>query len=190
MMALLAGCGGNSSGDAVDATLPDAPAASGSTKTEIAAPTTPATPTTVNAASGTASGTPSRKPCDLLTKKIAEEALGIAVGAPTQAPGQGNETCNYRATDTSVTAMVYLTTYAAKGSTAALDQAAAQFKNAYAVNGVGDAARVSVDEHAIGVLKGDFVFAVGLIPPSRGQVITPVTEAQMVKLANAVLERV
>ncbi len=47
--------------------------------------------------------------------------------------------------------MVYLTTYAAKGTTAALS------------------------------------FVVGLIPPSRGQVLTPVTAAQMVKLANASL---
>lgn len=148
------------------------------------------TPSTVNSAPSSGSGTPSTKPCDLLTKTIAEDALGIPVGDPAQVPGAGNETCNYRARDTSVTAMVYLTTYAATGSEAVLDQAAAQFANAHPVDGVGDAARVSIEEHAIGVLKGDIVFGIGLILPGAGQGITPVTEAQMVKLADAVLDRI
>ena len=103
--------------------------------------TTAGSTTTVDGSSSSGSGTPSRKPCDLLTKEIAEAALGVAVGAPTQAPGQGNETCNYRATGTSSIAMVYLTTYAVKGTEAGLDAAATQFKNAYAVDGVGDSAR-------------------------------------------------
>ncbi|MEO5843102.1 MAG: DUF3558 family protein [Acidimicrobiales bacterium] len=184
MMTVFAACGGDSNGEGEKTAPSGATAAS---ESNAAAPTASTTSTAVTAASGSGSGTPSRKPCDLLSKRIAEDALGVPVAAPTQVPGPGNETCNYRATDTSVTAMVYLTTYTAKGTTAALDQAAAQFKNAYAVSGVGDAARVSIDEHAIGVLKGDFVFAVGLIPPTKGQTITPVTEAQMVKLANAVL---
>ena len=145
------------------------------------------TPTTASNATGTGSGTPSRKPCDLLTKTIAEEALGIPVGAPMQAPGEGNETCNYPAADKAQIARVYLTTYAVKGSLPVLNQAATQFKNAYAVNGVGDAARVSIEDHVIGVLKGDFVFGIGMIPVSQGQTIAPVTEAQLVKLANAVL---
>jgi hypothetical protein len=145
------------------------------------------TPTTVNGTAGSGFGTPSRKPCVLLTKQIAEQALGIPVGAPHEAPGQGNETCNYPAADTSQIARVYLTTYAAIGSVAVLDQAAAQFTNAHAVDGVGDAARVSLEDHAIGVLKGDLVFGIGLIPPSQAQDITPVTEQQMIKLANAVL---
>lgn len=174
MMALLAACGGgDDDGKAV------APGAVDQTTTS--------TSTSVSVTTGTASGTPSRKPCDLLTKKIAEKALGIPVGAAKQAPGEGNETCNYGAADTAQLARVYLTTHTVKGSTAVLDQAAAQFKNAYAVTGVGDAARVSIEDHVIGVLKGDFVFGVGMIPVSQGQTISPVTEAQLVKLANAVL---
>ena len=47
--------------------------------------------------------------------------------------------------------------------------------------------RVSLDDHAIGVLKGDFVFAIGMILPSDGQALAPVTEKQMVDVANAVL---
>lgn len=179
--ALLVACGGD------DDAATTAPTSIATTKAATGTAVAETTPATVNGTPGSGSGTPSRKPCDLLTKQIAEQALGIPVGAPTQAPGQGNETCNYDAADKSVLARVYLTTYAVKGSVAVLDQAAAQFTNAYAVEGVGDAARVSIEEHAIGVLKGDFVFAIGLIPPSHGQDITPVTEQQMVKLANAVL---
>lgn len=68
-----------------------------------------------------------------------------------------------------------------------LDAAAAQFTKAYAVDGVGAAARVSLEDHAIGVLKGDVVIAIGLIPPSSGTDIAPVTEAQLVKVAKAVV---
>ncbi len=179
MLLLLAACGGG------DDKKTAAPGAVDQTTTTVAGATS--TTTSVSVTTGTASGTPSRKPCDLLTKKIAEEALGIPVGAPMQAPGEGNETCNYPAADKAQIARVYLTTYAVKGSLPVLNQAATQFKNAYAVNGVGDAARVSIEDHVIGVLKGDFVFGVAMIPVSQGQTIAPVTEAQLVKLANAVL---
>jgi hypothetical protein len=145
------------------------------------------TTTSAPAPAGSASGTPSRNPCDLLTQNIAETALGVPVAAPRQAPGQGNETCSYRATDNSLRATVFLTTYAAKGTEAGLDAAATQFTKSYAVNGVGDAARVSIADHAIGVLKGDVVIAIGLIPPSSGQAIAPVTEAQLVNVAKAVV---
>lgn len=143
------------------------------------------TTTTVNGTTGSGTGTPSRKPCDLLSKKIAEDALGVPVGDPKDFPGQGNDTCGYTTADG--VGQVLLTTYAAKGTTAALDQAATQFTNAYAVNGVGDAARVSLEDHAIGVLTGDFVFGMALMLPGSDQDVTPVTEAQLVKLANAVL---
>ena len=176
MVVLLAACGGD---DKKTVT----PGAVDQTTTTVIGATT----TTVSAATGTGLGTPSRKPCDLLTKKIAEEALGIPVGAAMLAPGEGNETCNYPAADKAQVARVYLTTYAVKGTLPVLNQAATQFKNAYAVNGVGDAARVSIEDHVIGVLKGDFVFGVGMIPVSQGQTIAPVTEAQLVKLANAIL---
>jgi hypothetical protein len=183
MTVLLAACGGGD-GDKT-AVAPGAVDQPGSTTSQ---PTgTSATSPTVAAPAGTASGTPSRKPCDLLTKKIAEETLGIPVGAAQEAPGEGNETCSYGAADTSQLARVYLTTYAVKGSVAVLDQAAAQFKNASAISGVGDAARVSIEDHAIGVLKGDLVFGAGLIPVSQGQTIAPVTKEQMATLASAVL---
>jgi hypothetical protein len=169
------------------------PACGSSAKSDGSAPTPSTTAnrgdqpsTSVRNPPGSATGKPSHKPCDLLTRPIAEDALGVAVGEPVKTPGEGNETCTYKGTDKTKTAMVYLTTYAAKGSVAVLDQAAAQFANAHAVDGVGDAARVSVDDHAIGVLEGDVVFGIGLIPPSSGQGITPVTESQLVDLANAV----
>ena len=54
------------------------------------------------------------------------------------------------------------------GSVAVLDDAATQFTNAVAVDGVADAARVSLEDHAIGVLKDDFVFAMTLIPSITG----------------------
>ncbi len=122
-----------------------------------------------------------------MTKKIAEDALGVAVGDAKDVPGEGNETCVYSGADKAAIAKVLLTTYSTPGTTAGLDQAAAQFKNAYAVNGVADAARVSIEDHTIGVLDGDFVFGLTLIPPSQGQDLAPVTEAQLVTIANAVL---
>ena len=122
-----------------------------------------------------------------MTKQIAEDALGVAVGDAKDVPGQGNETCAYSGTDPSLHAKVLLTTYASTGSVAVLDDAATQFTNAVAVDGVADAARVSLEDHAIGVLKDDFVFAMTLIPSITGSDIAPVTEAQMVTLANAVL---
>ena len=169
-MALLAACGGDDKETA-------APGAVDQTTTT----------TSVSVTTGTPSGTPPRKSCDLLTKKIAEDALGIPVGAPTQAAGEGNETCNYGAADKSQLARVYLTTYAATGSMDVLNQAATQFKNSYAVKGVGDAALASIEDHTIGVLDDAFVFGIGMIPVSQGQTINPVTEAQLVELANAVL---
>ena len=156
-----------------------------SARNRTAAATT--TTTTAPAPAGSGSGTPSRKPCDLLTKDIAETALGVPVAPAKQTPGQANETCSYRVADKSSVATVFLTTYAAKGTEALLDAAAAQFTKAYAVDGVGDAARVSLEDHAIGVLKGDVVIAIGLIPPSNGTDIAPVTEAQLVNVAKAVV---
>jgi hypothetical protein len=170
-MVLLAACGGATSGKSATVTTPGAD------------PTT----ATVKSAAGSASGTPSRKPCDLLTKKIAEDALGVPVVGPKDYAGQGNETCAYTTADG--VGQVLLTTYAATGSAAALDAAATQFTKAYAVKGVGDAARVSLEDHAIGVLKGDFVFGMALRLPGSDQNITPVTEAQLVKLANVLLGR-
>ena len=116
--AVLASCGGGSNDKAGD-TSPTTLASSGAT-------------TTVGDAPGSGTGTPSHKPCDLLTKEIAETTLGVAVREPKDAPGQGNETCSYRAAGTSI-AQVYVTTYAATGTEAALDAAAAQFKNVHAV---------------------------------------------------------
>jgi hypothetical protein len=176
-IALLAACGGGKSSSS---------ATSSSSTTGSQASNSQA-PTTTNAAAGSASGTPSRKPCDLLTKKIAEDALGVAVGDAKEVAGQGNETCAYSGADASVLAKVLLTTYAAAGSKAVLDQAATQFTNSYAASGVGDAARISIEDHAIGVLKGDFVFGMTLIPPGTGQNLAPVTEAQLVKVASAVV---
>ena len=181
-LTLLAACGGGSGG-----TKPtSANGAGGSASSKGASTTAPVqVTTTVKSAASPGSGTPSRKPCDLLTKKIAEDALGVQVGGPKDFPGQGNETCGYTTADG--VGQVLLTTYGAKGTAVALDQAAKAFTNAYAVEGVGDAARVSLEDHAIGVLRGDFVFGMALMLPGPDQNITPVTEAQLVKLANALL---
>jgi hypothetical protein len=191
-MALLTSCGGSSDTSAASSSAEGAASAStasASTAASASSTSSGEAPTTTTPASGSASGTPSRNPCDLLTKKIAEDALGVAVADAKDVPGQGNETCVYSGADKATLAKVLLTTYSTPGTAAGLDQAAAQFKNAYAVNGVADAARVSIEDHTIGVLDGDFVFGVTLIPPSQGQDIAPVTEAQLVTIANAVLAR-
>jgi hypothetical protein len=184
-MALLTSCGGSGGTSAASSSAEGA--ASASTAASASSTSSSQAQTTTTPASDPASGTPSRNPCDLLTKKIAEDALGVAVGDAKDVPGQGNETCVYSGADKTTVAKVLLTTYSTPGTTAGLDQAAAQFTNAYAVNGVADAARVSIEDHTIGVLEGDFVFGLTLIPPSQGQDLAPVTEAQLVTVANAVL---
>jgi Protein of unknown function (DUF3558) len=174
--AVLAACGssGSKSGAADDKTTTSIAAGANTSST-----LPPAT-------SGAASGTPSHKPCDLLTKAIAETALGAPVRAAKQGSGPGNTTCSYRVVDNASIAQVYVTTYATKGTEAGLDAAASQFTNAYAVDGVGDAARVSLEDHAIGVLKGDVVIAIGMIAPGNDQGLAPVTEKQLVDVAKAV----
>ena len=189
-MALLTSCGGSGGTSAASSSAEGAASAStasASTAASASSTSSSQAQTTTTPASDAASGTPSRKPCDLLTKKIAEDALGVAVGDAKDVPGQGNETCVYSGADKTAVAKVLLTTYSTPGTTAGLDQAAAQFTNAYAVDGVADAARVSIEDHTIGVLEGDFVFGLTLIPPSQGQDLAPVTEAQLVTVANAVL---
>ena len=175
--ALFAACGGSGSKSGT----PDDNAT-----TSIAAGANPTSSSLPPATSGTASGAPSHKPCDLLTKAIAETALGGPVRDAKQSSGPGNETCSYRVVDNTSIAQVYVTTYAAKGTEAGLDAAAAQFKNAYAVDGVGDAARVSLEDHAIGVLKGDVVIGIGMIAPGNDQGLAPVTEKQLVDVAKSV----
>ena len=46
---------------------------------------------------------------------------------------------------------------------------------------------MSLDAHAIGVLKGDSLIAIGFIPPMTGQDLAPVTEKQLTDIANAVV---
>jgi len=104
-------------------------------------------------------GGPVTDPCALLTPDVAAAALGVPVGDPTTQPGEGNSTCSYAPADGSAKGFVLLTTYAVTGTQAVLDGAAQEFPGAIPVDGVGDAARVSVQAQVIGVLSGDVVFA-------------------------------
>jgi hypothetical protein len=128
-------------------------------------------------------------PCDLLTPAAAGVALGVAVGEALTQPGEGNVTCGYRPADPSAQGFVSLTTYSAVGTEAVLDQAAAQnFPDSKPVDGVGDAARVSLQGQAIGVLFGHTVFALGLFPQAADGQLLPVTEDQLIAAARAVLD--
>ncbi|MGI9053563.1 MAG: DUF3558 family protein, partial [Ilumatobacteraceae bacterium] len=94
-------------------------------------------------------GGPVTDPCALLTPEVAAAALGVAVGDPTTQPGEGNSTCSYMPAD-GTAGFVLLTTYTATGTEAVLDTAAQAFPGAVPVDGVGDAARVSVEAQVIG----------------------------------------
>jgi|GEM_PF-3750731 len=127
-------------------------------------------------------------PCDLLTAAIATQALGVPAGEPLTQPGEGNTTCGYRPADPGTQGIVVLTLYGVSGSEAVLDAAATQFPGAEPVDGLGDAARVSVQSQVIGVLTGTTVFAIGLFPQKSDGQLLPVTKDQLVAVAHAVLD--
>ena len=66
--------------------------------------------------------------------------------------------------------------------------AALQFPGAEPVDGLGDAARVSVQSQVIGVLTGSTVFAIGLYLQQADGQLLPITKDQLVAVARAVLD--
>jgi len=146
------------------------------------------TSTTVGATPGPGGNGPVTDPCELLTAAIAASVLGVEVGDPTVVPGEGNQTCSYRPVDATTQGFVLLTTYSAAGSEAVLDEAATQFPGATPVDGVGDAAQVSVGSGVIGVLTGSTVFALGIFLQSTDGQVVPVSEEQLIAAARAVLD--
>ncbi len=192
LVAAAAGCGG---GDATLSTVTTASAPLDTIATGATAPASPPVapvPTTgsaavpTSAAAGSAA-TPVTDPCDWLTPAVAGEALGVPVGDKITQPGQGNTTCAYRPADPAAQGLVSLTLYGVTGSEAVLDAAATQFPDAKSVDGVGDSARVSVQSHAVGVLTGSTVFALGLYPQQADGQLSPITEDQLLAVARAVL---
>ncbi len=190
LIAALAGCseGAESSLD------PSVTESSGPNTTEL---TIDASRTTVNAssvselvntvASPPSTATTTGDPCHLLTATIASQALGTPVGDKITQAGEANVTCGYRPADLTEHGFVSLTLYEVAGSEAVLDAASAQFPDSESVDGVGDAARVSVQGQAIGVLVGSSVFAIGLFPQQANGQLVPVTKDQLIALASAVL---
>jgi hypothetical protein len=159
--------------------------------TTAAGPASPAATDTDEGASdspaGHATGDPKTDPCSLLTKSIAEKVLGTEVGSPTTTPGEGNVTCAYSPADGRSNVLVLLTTYAASGK-AALASATQAFPDATAVSGLGDAALVSRQGHAIGVSQGDLLFGMSVLTPDSLEMAPALVERQLVDLARAVLE--
>lgn len=123
-----------------------------------------------------------------VTADVASGALGVPVGEPTTRPGEGNSTCSYRPADASAQGFVLLTTYSTTGTQAVLDGAAQQFPDAAPVDGVGDAAVISLQAHAIGFLSDDTVFALGLLVQAPDGQLLPVEADQLIAAANAVLD--
>jgi hypothetical protein len=192
LIGVSAGCGGSDKASSGNTTV--APSA-----TSVLAPTssvedtvTPGTTAITQEASTTSAGAPvadpTGDPCDLLTAAIATQALGVPAGEPITQPGEGNTTCGYRPADSSTQGIVVLTLYGVSGSEAVLDAAATQFPGAEPVEGLGDAARVSVQSQVIGVLTGTTVFAIGLYPQQSDGQLLPVTKDQLVAVARAVLD--
>lgn len=132
------------------------------------------------------SGTPKTDPCALLTKGMAEGALGLAVGPSTKTVLPGNVTCTYKPADGRPNVFVLLTTYSASGQ-AALATATKVFRDAKPVTGLGDAALVSRQAHAVGVVSGDLLFALSMLRPDGLSVSPETVEAQVITLARTVL---
>ena len=191
LIAAASGCGGS---DAKSSTNTNESAAGGTIATE-ATPATPAPavtlPTTSAATTPTSAAapaaTPTADPCNLLTAAIASEALGTPVGDKVTQPGEGNTTCAYHPADPAARGLVTLTLYGVTGSEAVLDAAATQFPDAEPVDGVGDAARLSMQSQAIGVLTGNTVFGLGLFPQQADGQPVPITKDQLIAVARAVL---
>lgn len=139
------------------------------------------------AAAGNADGSPI-DPCALLSPTIAAAAIGVPVGDPNRLTDQGNASCSYHSADSSTNRFVYLTTYAVLGSPAILAAAAATFHDAQPVSGLGDAAEISVQSQAVGVLVGTTVFAVGVAQQNADGSLQLLTTDQLVAVARAVLE--
>ncbi len=174
---------------AVDGSSTSAPA----TGVSLTVPATHATTvgTTVVASqppsAGRSAGS-STDPCSLLSPDIAAAAIGSPVGDPKQVTDKGNASCLYHAADSSINRLVYLTTYAVVGSPSILAAAAATFRDAETVAGLGDAADVSVQSQAVGVLVGTTVFALGVVQQNADGTLQLLTKDQLVAVARAVLD--
>jgi hypothetical protein len=180
LLALLGACDSGSSTKS-DTSAKD-PATSSST------PTDPATSEDPNALpTKKATGTPKTDPCDLLTKGMAEGALGVPVGPATRTPGEGNLTCAYSPADGTANILVLLTTYVGSGE-AALATATKAFPDTKPVPGLGDMALVSRKGHAIGVSIDDLLFGMSLVRADAFTVSPAVSEAQLITLAHTVVD--
>jgi hypothetical protein len=192
LIGVSAGCGGSDKASSGDTNVaPDATSVVAVTSTIANAGTPGTAPTTEEVSTTVASGPvadATGDPCDLLTAAIATQALGVPAGEPITQPGEGNTTCAYRPADPGAQGMVVLTLYGVSGSEAVLDAAALQFPGAEPVDGLGDAARVSVQSQVIGVLTGSTVFAIGLYLQQADGQLLPVTKDQLVAVAHAVLD--
>jgi hypothetical protein len=192
LIGLTAACGGSAAKSANSVPPAAAPTAAPATPTTGVVPASPGTIPTTDAGATTSAASsvahPTSDPCDLLTAAVATKALGVPVGEKITQPGQGNTTCAYRPADSAAQGIITLTVYGVTGSEAVLDTAALQFPDAVPVDGVGDAARVSVQGQAIGVLSGQMVFALGLFLQQPDGSLLPVSKDQLVAAARAVLD--
>lgn len=186
LLALLGACGdgGSTTSDASEASAPD--------RADSSAPSDPTTSAdapdeTTGSTTGSTVGGPKTDPCDLLTKGMAEAALGVPVGPATRTPDKGNLTCSYSPADGTPNQFVLLTTYAASGK-AALATATTAFPDATRVPDLGDAALVSRKGHAIGVAVDDLLFGMSLLRADSLSIDPAVAEAQLITLAHTVVE--
>jgi hypothetical protein len=186
------GCGGSDKASSGDTNVAPSATTVVAETSSVAGTGTPGTAPTSEEVSTTSPSAPVAEPtgdpCDLLTAAVATQALGVPAGEPLTQPGEGNTTCAYRPADPGAQGMVVLTLYGVSGSEAVLDAAAQQFPGAEPVDGLGDAARVSVESQVIGVLTGSTVFAIGLYLQQADGQLLPVTKDQLVAVAHAVLD--
>ncbi|MEP7202878.1 MAG: hypothetical protein ABI894_09730 [Ilumatobacteraceae bacterium] len=192
LVSAIAGCGGSDAKSSANTSASD-PSSVAEAVTTVAAPTVAGDTVQTTDAAVTPSvaspvADPTADPCDLLTASVATQVLGVPVGEKITQPGEGNTTCAYRPADPGAQGIVTLTLYGVTGSVAVLDAAALEFPDAQSVDGLGDAARVSVQSQAIGVLTGSTVFALGLFPQQPDGTLLPITKDQLVAAARAVLD--
>jgi hypothetical protein len=191
LICVSAGCGGSDKASSTDTNVAPSVASAVTTTAAVGTAGSVSSPTSEATAATAAPGpvaVPSADPCDLLTAAVAAQALGMPVGEPITKPGEGNITCAYHPADSGVHGLVILTLYGVVGSEAVLDAAALQFPGAEPVDGLGDAARVSVQSQVVGVLSGSTVFAIGLYTQQANGQLLPVSKDQLVAVARTVLD--
>ena len=124
----------------------------------------------------------------MLTKEIAEDALGEPVGESQFQLGEDSVSCGYGPADNEDSSLVVLTTFPPAGRNA-FDKGLADFPNAKRVPNLGTRSFVSAETFSIGVSDEDLLFTLTIVSPGLLDAAPSVVEEKLIKLARAVFAR-